>query len=318
MMGRILSRNTSVFTFKELHFFGNIFSSDDKKILKETESEELLSKLLCIQEHGIFNFKDYKKFNKISKRILKRRDYTSIEIFKFFLNYTKKMNNAIISCEQTPRNIFYLEEILNNFSNTKIINMVRDPRDVLLSQKNKWKRRYYGASFIPLKEAIRSYFNYHPITISKIWNSCMFHANKFKNDKRVKTIYFERLLLYPKETMIELCDFLDISFSEDMLIVPNIGSSTVKDHEKKDQIDRRKIGNWKLGGLNNSEIYINQRMCKKYMNKHDYELEKIRISFFYLLPIIIIFPIKIMISFILNLNRFKSLKDLINKRILTR
>ena len=96
MMGRILSRNTSVFTFKELHFFGNIFSSDDKKILKETESEELLSKLLCIQEHGIFNFKDYKKFNKISKRILKRRDYTSIEIFKFFLNFS--FQNCLLVC----------------------------------------------------------------------------------------------------------------------------------------------------------------------------------------------------------------------------
>ena len=46
--------------------------------------------------------------------------------------------------------------------------MIRDPRDVMLSQKNKWKRRFLGAKQIPLREVVRSYVNYNPILISDV------------------------------------------------------------------------------------------------------------------------------------------------------
>ena len=136
-----------------------------------------------------------------------KEQYTSLEIFARFLEYTSKINHSEISCDQTPENIFYLKEILDYFPEAKIINMVRDPRDVLLSQKNKWKRRYFGASSIPFNEVTRSYFNYHPITMSKIWNTVIFSSNNFQNDKRFKTIHFENLLLNSKTVILELCNF---------------------------------------------------------------------------------------------------------------
>ena len=60
--------------------------------------------------------------------------------------------------------------------------MVRDPRDVLLSQKNKWKRKFLGANDIPFFELLRARFNYHPYTISKMWKTavnrgCVKHQN---------------------------------------------------------------------------------------------------------------------------------------------
>ena len=58
-------------------------------------------------------------------------------------------NKASVAVCQTPTNVYHLDKILNSFDQVKIINMVRDPRDVLLSQKNKWKRKYLGASEIP-------------------------------------------------------------------------------------------------------------------------------------------------------------------------
>ena len=64
--------------------------------------------------------------------------------------------------------------------------MVGDQRDVLLSQKNKWKRRFLGSSSIPLSEAIRSYINYHPILTAKVWNSSLKYSAEFKDNKRVK------------------------------------------------------------------------------------------------------------------------------------
>ena len=214
--------------------------------------------------------------------------------------------------------MFYIKEILDRFPEAKVINMVRDPRDVLLSQKNKWKRRYFGASGIPFREAIRSYFNYHPITISKIWNTSIRHARKFKNHERLRIIKFEDLLLRPKNTIKELCLFLNINFDDEMLNIPNIGSSTNIDIDSIDGLDKSKIGKWKEGGLSISEIYICQKMCYKYINLYKYESR-----FFSMMPIFTIvsfftFPIKLIISFILNLHRIKNFKELIQKRIISR
>ena len=318
MMGRILSNSQLIFTFRELHFFGNLFSSNDNNILTESSSVKLFSKLLCIQKKGIFNLHNYKDFIKEADHILDRKKSTPIEVFKIFLKYQKETNKAMIACEQTPRNIFYIQEILDNFPNARNINIIRDPRDVLLSQKHKWRRRSYGAPLIPFRESVRSFFNYHPITISKIWNSCISQANLYNNDDRVKTVYFESLLTKPKETVSEICDFIDIEFSEEMLEVRNIGSSNMKDEELVYNIDKSKIGKWKLGGLTNEEVYINQKICKQYIRQHKYKLVEIKCSYFLLFLQMIIFPIKIIISFMLNFRRFKSFKDLINKRLLVK
>ena len=319
MMGRMIGKHSSVFTFKELHFFGQLWSlKDENKFLEKKESVKLFSKLVCIQEFGIFNQRKPDQFDNISKLQLSQKEHSGIEIFNLFLNYSAEQNNSIIPCDQTPRNVFYIQEILDNFPNAKVVNMVRDPRDVLLSQKNKWKRRYFGASGIPFREAIRSYFNYHPIAISKIWNTSILNAKKFEQEKRVKTIKFEDLLLNPKSTISELCGFLEIDFNESMLRVPNIGSSTNLDKNSTSGIDKSKIGSWKRGGLNLSEIYICQKMCRENMSFYKYENRVFNLIPLFTIISVFTFPIKISISFILNLHRIKNFKELIQKRILNK
>ena len=224
-----------------------------------------MSTLFCIQEFGIFNQNNPQQFDKISKEIIQKRDLNPLEIFKVFLDHVSIKNQCKIPCDHTPRNVFYIQEILKNFPEFKIINLVRDPRDVLLSQKNKWKRRYFGASGIPKKESIRSYFNYHPITISKIWNTAI-NTIKDNKDSRIKTIYFENFITDPERNMKDICQFLEIEFDSNMIKVPNIGSSTGIDELNKFGIDKTKLGKWKLGGLSSSELYICQKICSENMN----------------------------------------------------
>ena len=319
MMGRIIGKHSSVFTFKELHFFGQLWSlKDENKFLEKKESIKLFSKLLCIQEFGIFQQNNPSQFDEVSESVLDKKSYSRIEVFNRFLNYSAQQNNSIIPCDQTPRNVFYIQEILDNFPNAKVVNMVRDPRDVLLSQKNKWKRRYFGASGIPFREAIRSYFNYHPITISKIWDTSVLNAKKFEKEKRVKIIKFEDLLLNSKSTIVDLCGFLELDFDDSMLMVPNIGSSTKLDKESSTGIDKSKIGNWKRGGLSLAEIYICQKMCRENMSFYKYENRVFNWMPLFAIISVFTFPIKISISFILNLHRIKNFKELIQKRILNR
>ena len=315
MMGRILNNHHKVHTFKELHFFGTLWSQDSDLSLSKRQQNQLLSKLLCIEERGIFNQKNMKYYEEIAEKLLNGKDHDSIELYKFFLNYVTAKNNSSISCEQTPKNLYYIDSILKYFPNAKIINLVRDQRDVLLSQKNKWKRKFLGAKKIPFTESIRSFINYHPIITSKIWTTSLTYTSRHLACSNLKVVKYEELLLEPEKNIMDLCSFLGIEFNKDMLKIPLVGSSTSRDSEEN-FIDKTKIKKWKKGGLNSAEIYLSQLVSERMMNFFDYKLK--RYSFPPLLVIfyILTLPIHIFFSFVINLHRMKNIVEVLKRRLL--
>lgn len=314
MMGRVLGNHPSVFTFKELHFFGTLWTNNSELILNKKQQIDLLARLLCIQENGLFNQKNIANFNEKSKSLLEGKVLNPLEIYNLFLKEITLKNLATISCEQTPKNMYYLNEILAYFPEAKVINMVRDQRDVLLSQKNKWKRKFLGASKIPLSEAIRSYINYHPILSAKVWNSSLGYSSKFMNNDRVKVVKFEELLRNAEKSIKDICQFLEIDFQEKMLKVPIVGSSTEEDVKNVLLIDSSKIEKWKNGGISSAEIYLSQLMSNYRMKEFNYELKKFSLppllSVFYLVT----FPIKLALAFLLNIKRMGNIFEVIKKR----
>ena len=137
MMGRILGNHFEIFTFKELHFFGTIWTNNSNQNLSKKQQVALLSRLLCIQERGFFSQSHHFDFNENAKKMLVEGVTNPLAIYELFLKSISRENSCKISCEQTPKNLYYLEEILKFFPEATVINMVRDQRDVLLSKKNK-------------------------------------------------------------------------------------------------------------------------------------------------------------------------------------
>ena len=316
MMSRILNNHTSIFSFKELHFFGRLWSrSDSNLILNKDKSILLMSKLLCFQNSGIFSKTPSFVYKNEASSILE--DYssmTSIQVFKVFLAHVTHLSKSKISCVKTPGNLFYLKEILEHFPKARVINMIRDPRSVLLSQKNKWKRRRLGNVSTPFFESFRSYVNYHPYTISKLWNASLQKSDQFMSDQRVLNVYFEDLVLNAEKNISNICEFIGVESQNRMQFVPNIGSSVDYDNKKDLGLDPKKISRWKTEGLNFSEIYICQVICKKFMMKHQYKLFSLN-TFPLLLSIYSLsLPIKLFFSFFLNIHRFKNIKEALRNR----
>ena len=314
MMGRILGNHQSVFTFKELHFFGTIWTNNSDSNLDRKQQIDLLSRLLCIGKNGLFQQDNISDFNDRASTILANKNVSNpLSIYELFLSEITSDNKCFIACDQTPKNMYYLNEILSYFPNAKVINMVRDQRDVLLSQKNKWKRRFLGASYIPLSEAIRSYINYHPILSARVWNSSLKYSKEFKDNKRVKIVKFEDLLVEPIRIVKELCQFLEIEFNQEMLKVPVVGSSTQQDTNNQLLIDNSKKEKWKNGGLNSAEIYLSQLVSNSMMRKFKYDLKKFRFPPILTLFYFISFPIKLILAFILNIKRMGNIVEVIKK-----
>ncbi|MBC8266998.1 MAG: sulfotransferase [Flavobacteriales bacterium] len=314
MMGRILGNHSAIHTFKELHFFGTIWTNSVKITLTKKEQINLLSHLFCIEKNGLFNQNKIAQFNAKSSKIINRKNLNHLEIYELFLKEITTENSATISCEQTPKNMYYLNEILDFFPDAKVINMVRDQRDVLLSQKNKWKRKFLGASKIPLSEVVRAYINYHPILTAKVWSSSLFYTSKHSDNQKVKIIKFEELLSKSESSIKGICDFLEIDFQEKMLKIPVVGSSTENDLEENLEIDNSKIEKWKKGGLSNAEIYLSQKISNKMMNKFGYKMKKFSFPPIGIIFYIITFPIKLVLSFLLNINRMGNIFEVVKKR----
>jgi hypothetical protein len=145
------------------------------------------------------------------------------------------------------------------------------------------------------KEALRLRINYHPITLSKLWNAAINAAKSFTSDKRLITVRFEDLLEQPETTLRKVCQHIEVEFNSNMLNITQESSSIEKDSQeigfKKDR-----ASNWKKGGLNTTEKWICQQMCNKNLVLNNYEIESFRPNLFYLLYYYVSFPVKISLA----------------------
>ena len=318
MMRRVLGNHPDIYMLEELHFFEQLWSTDDKtKEISKEKAIALASRLFFIQRDGYLTEVNPDKYlpeaSKLVESIEGKR--YSHEVLRSFLFYETHLHQKTIPCEKTPQDVFYIPEILELFPHAKIINMVRDPRGVLLSQKRKWQRKNMGAGFMTKKEQRRLKINYHPITISKLWNASVRTALKYKNHIQMHNMIFEKLVNESEAEIKRLCRFLEIEFTDEMLNIPQVGSSNEADKPDEFGIKTERAGNWEKGGLNKTEIYFCQNICGNYMKQYGYELKKVRPGIFSLIYYYISFPVKIVLAILFNLHRMKNIFEAIKRRL---
>jgi len=323
VMMRIMDNHSQIHAINEPHFFEKMWSkSDESKFIDSAKAELLLARLFSGQREGFFEKaeKHRHKFHVEIQALIGDlgKDYTRLDIFSRFLHYETGKNGKRLPCEKTPQNVFYIQEILENFPNARIINMVRDPRGVMLSQKRKWKRRQLGANFITRREVVRLRINYHPITISKLWNAALDAAKAFSSEKRVLDLKFEDLVKSPEETVKRLCKFLNLPFESGMLLVPHAGSSSVADQQNELGIRIAKPQSWIEKGLTRTEISVCQDICAEYMLRYGYQPIQVKSNVLELAGQYAFFPFKLGLALLINLNRMRNLADSLKRRLLRR
>ena len=322
LMGTILGLNSRVFTFEELHFFEQLWSLEERdKILNRQQAEALAARLFAIQKKGIFEAENPQNFAQDAEKVvaeISQENITGSDVFETFLQHKTKQEGKIIPCEQTPRNVLYLEEIIELYPHSLIINMIRDPRDVLLSQKYKWKVRFLGATNHPYTEVARSWANYHPMVISQLWNASVNAGAKFANHPQVKTIKFEDLITQPEKIVSEVCDFVGIEYTPEMLNVSQ-SQGGVSSHKKLTQekkgIDPKATGKWQGGGLSNTEILLCEQITQENMEKYGYNPFSPNVNLVSLLLAWVALPAKLSLALLLNLNRMRNMVEAIKRRL---
>ena len=317
LMGTILGRHAIVFRFEELHFFEELWSATDSgDSCSRMAAAVLIAKLFDIQRNGYLTRGDWRDFLKEAESVVEAiaTPIPIAQVFKSFLEYEAQLQGKQIPCEQTPQNILYLSEILEQYPHARIIHMIRDPRAILLSQKNRWRRPFLAEN-IPKREAIRYWINYHPITISQLWKANVRATNQFLEDERVYTLRYEDLLTQAETEVKKICQFIGIDYSSELLEVPQVNSSSQKDAPQQRGINKDRADSWKQGGLSQVELYWCQRINQSLMATHGYQAQAVSANPILLLLSSGLFPIKLSLAILLSLKRMKNLGEAIKRRL---
>lgn len=272
MLSRMFGQHSIVNGMKELHCFGELVDpSNLADVIEVQEAIDLSTKLIARSKRDIWGEVTPEDAGQ-AKQLLAGEGGSAFkvgEVVALTLHYIAESQGKQIPCEQTPRNIFYASRLLDYYPKLKIVHIVRDPRDVLASQKNRWKRKRYGGDNIPYSEIIRVWFNYHPYTITKLWVSATKLALQLKNHERFYLLRFEDIISDPENEMKKICAFLGLSYEEGMLDIEQIGSSHRQNTGGQRGVAKKALNGW-VSALTAGEVTICERVAGPQMQAFSY------------------------------------------------
>lgn len=301
-VARILGQSDKIFVAEETHFFDRLVP-EKLNDLDEVKIFELMQEMEAIQLHGINRRRTSTKGPLLQTLTVERvREMNASQFFEESLRcFADEAVELIV--DQTPGHVHHIDQIIRLFPNAKIINMVRDPRAVVLSQRGKWRASQRLNQ--PRHEVFRSIFNYHPVTMALLWNrsiSAGVDATERHKRDRILTIYFERFMAEPSVTLGTISDFLSIELDDTMLDVPvGVSSNGRVEGAPERGVNASVTDQWR-SRLSVAEIYLVQRIAGRHMKNIGYGSVEARPTFAVLL-IVIWFPIHLAVAFLLNLRR---------------
>lgn len=320
MLGRILGRAPEAFTFNELHFFEQMWLPTlPAEGIEQEAAIDYMSRLMAVQRDGYFARLDADKYRSEATELIKTTnpgEWSAPRVYALFVAYEAGRHEKSIACDQTPRNVYFIGELLAYYPQAQIVHIIRDPRDVLLSQKNRWRRRSYASKTYPLRESIRNWVNYHPLSISLLWKSGINAWRKFENHPRVHSLRFEDLLEDPEQTIRQICERINVEYIPQMLEIPQIGSSHGVDHQDHLGVKKENAGRWQHAGNKDiADLSMCQSIVKREMVALNYPPEEFSINPLIYMWIAALWPIKNLLAVVLNAQKSRSLLDFIRRRL---
>ncbi len=191
-------------------------------------------------------------------------------IYRTLLTAYAGRESDALTGDKDPRSIEHLPLLNRLFPECKIIHVIRDPRDVLVSKmKADWSKS-------------RPWYLH--VLINKIQLSLgKRHAPLF--DDRYFEIHYEQLLQEPQQELEKLCRFLNVSFEKQMLDFAASSQSLVSEQEmqwKKETLGpllNRNFNKWRTH-LTPLQVALVEKNVNPAFEYYGYEKSAQRLNFF--------------------------------------
>lgn len=190
--------------------------------------------------HHLISFQELKSLiSEVSQRSEADLDKAQLLIHLILDSFFEKAGGQPqqVFLEKTPFHIKYADVILKSFPEAKIINMVRDGRDVCASLRARSKAKQWA--------------RYDTQTIISQWKKCIHLSEKFASDPALKDrIYSVKYEALRQETLPQLgsvCDFMGLPTTPAELsqIVDSYNIEKVKNKGVGQHVNKGSINSWK-------------------------------------------------------------------------
>jgi hypothetical protein len=276
MLARMLGAHSAIMTFNELHYFGSLWDPfDSDKAVSEHQLSDLAATLLARETNGLWGGRPTEVERAWGWRLVKgltEKESTPAGLFAAALCRLAQDAGCTFACEQTPRNIFYARRLLELYPEAHVIHIVRDPRAVLASQKNRWHLRRLGAYHLPVTEMLRNRVNYHPFTMAHLWAKATDAALGLVGHPQFMMLRFEDLAADPEAGARRLCNLLGLRFEPGMLEIPRWGSSNIAHDSEHKGVATEVVDKWR-DSLSAGEGLICERITHRLMLRLGYAPE---------------------------------------------
>jgi hypothetical protein len=274
LTARILGNHPHLFMPGETQFMHDIYArrsqlGDPQDPLARERILERLSSL-----YRRYNSKlDQERFDRVFSQPdmaaqLRAACTSYAKLFNTFMDLQARYRGKIRWGNNSPKDVFHVEEILELFPDAKIIFCVRDIRDFLLSYKGKWRIATQDH-----QERLREL--YHPVLTSLLWKATMRRLPALQArvpPQNFMISRYEDMVKNPGEMIRRMCTIVDESYDDRMQEISIKNSSN---QPEQAGIFSSSIGLWKRE-LSAEEIHIAQSIAGKEMADLGYAIEPVR------------------------------------------
>lgn len=278
LTAKILGQHSRVFMPGETHFFDDIYSrrKEFSEPLNSKSIQIIISLLKTIYaryNEPVDQVRIKSLFENVNIRLEEQLGACSNyrEILSLFMeNQARQLGKARWG-NNTPRDLFHIDDIIKFYPNAKVIVCIRDIRDFLLSYKYKW--RATPVEHVDLLKTL-----YHPVTTSLLWKSSMQLALAIKEyvpKRNLVIVRYEDLVTQPARIIQEICTVIGEKFEPKMLSIKDNNSSTPG---QLTGIFTLSVGRWHTG-LSSEEAWIAQYIAGKELERAGYRCERLKVNY---------------------------------------
>ena len=193
-----------------------------------------------------------------------------LDIYKNILETVKKEGTQFLG-DKDPRFLDFIPHLYKTLAHSKIIHIIRDPRDVVLSRtKADWSKHW-------------PFFMHAYIYRAQIERGRDLARKMFGNN--YMELYYEDLIEHPETELNKISSFLQIEFDAGMLQFGDSAKSLVDEKEmqwKKETLGPLLKNNkqkWR-SEFTNEQINLVEEICSDTFRLHPYQKSKAPVSFF--------------------------------------
>ncbi len=186
-------------------------------------------------------------------------------LMRYFAQQTGK-ETALRWVEKTPRHVQYVPQILSLFPQAQVINIVRDPRDVVSSPP-----RFYESRSAAYRRQVC-------VERAQSWNAMVGLSKAFEANSRIMTIRYEDIIADAEGSLLRMMQFLGEAYRPESLehFADHYDQVVLPKEEVRKRllavgeiVDRRGI--WKRR-MSEHEARLVELICEPLMREFGYEL----------------------------------------------